>query len=543
MKIERERPCQRRHLRLTAPLFVTYEGQKLRAKDWSLGGIGLAGVKGRLPKVDRKFNLQMMLPFQGYDISFDVDVEVVRTDKKEALIGFRYVELPQRSYDLLSYFSEDLIRGQMGTIDDSICRIDVPVTPISTKPSADHISETPIHRLPIRTIMMSTLYIIIGLLVFSHTAILIYSNFMRLEIPSSVVSTQLQTLKMPMDGIIRIINFSEGERVKAGDKIFQIDDLKLNRQINAAKLRIEEAKSIVWQVTQKHEIETERLKLYQIVSRTEKNIAKARLSALREALKSADAHYLRMVKLRRADVTTINKVEEAKKLQVSAAAEVKEAELLLERDTAMSEASSRRHYNHKVFITDLDMLAVELEVAYSALKVEVQKLQFLDEVKARNVVRAPFDGRIISLYKTSLSNVFRNEPLLLLERENSTTVTAYLNQSEILEVGLNDEAKVFIPALDRHISAMVTKIDRSSLYLNKNSTQFIWRNEKDRTAAVILDLLVSDVEAAQIRAGLPVVVIFDRRETNDIWSVIKGFVGRGFIGEKEGTGIETDKTI
>ena len=299
MKIERERPCQRRHLRLTAPLFVTFGEQKLRAKDWSLGGVGLAGVKGRLPKVGRKFNLHMMLPFQGYDISFEVEAEVVRTVKKDALIGFQYVELPERSYDLLSYFSEDLIRGQMGTIDDSICRIDVPVTPISTKPSTDHISETPIRRLPIRTILMSTLYILIGLLVFSHTALLIYSNFMRLEISSSVVSTQLQTLKMPMDGVIRMINFSEGERVKAGDKIFQIGDLKLDRQINAAKLRIEEAKNTVWQVTQKHKIEAERLKLYQIVSKTDKNIAKARLSSFREALKSADAHYLRIIKLRK----------------------------------------------------------------------------------------------------------------------------------------------------------------------------------------------------------------------------------------------------
>jgi len=317
MKIMRERPCQRRHLRLTAPLFVTFEGQTIRARDWSLGGIGLAGVKGKLPHVGTKFELHLMLPFQGYDISFDVEAEVVRTDKKEALIGFQYVELPGRSYDLLSYFTEDLIRGQMGTIDDSICRIDVPVTPISTKPSANHISETPIRRLPIRTIAMSTLYILIGLLVFSHTAILIYSNFMRLEISSSVVSTQLQTLKMPMDGVIRMINFSEGEHVKAGDRIVQIDDLKLDRQINAAKIRIDEAKNTVWQVTQKHKIETERLKLYQIVSHTDKNIAKARLSSLREALKSADAHYSRIIKLRKADVATIVEVEEAKKLQTA----------------------------------------------------------------------------------------------------------------------------------------------------------------------------------------------------------------------------------
>ncbi|PCJ95824.1 MAG: hypothetical protein COA52_03165 [Hyphomicrobiales bacterium] len=543
MKIERDRPCRRRHLRLTAPLFVTFEGQRIRAKDWSLGGIGLAGVTGDLPEVGRKFNLQLMLPFQGYDISFDVEAEVARIDEKQALIGFRYVDLPERSYDLLSYFSEDLIRGQMGTIDDSICRIDVPVTPISTKPSADHISETPIHRLPIKTILMSTLYVVIGLLVFSHTGILIYSNFMKLEISSSVVSTQLQTLKMPMDGVVHMINFTEGERVKAGDSIVQFDDLKLDRQINAAKLRIEVAKNTVWQLTQKHKIEAERLKLYQIVSRTDRDIARARLSALREALRSADAHYARIVKLREAGVARTTKVEEASKQQALAAAAVKEAELLLERDTAMNEASSRRHYNHKIFVADLDMLAVELEVAYSALKVELKKLQHLDDIKARHVIRAPFDGRIVSLYKTSHSNASRDEPLLLLERDNATTVTAYLNQKEILEIGLNDEAKVFIPALNHHISARVIKIDRSSLYLNKNATQYTWHDAKERTAAVTLDLQLSDVDAVHIRAGLPVVVIFDRRETNDIWSAIKGFIGKELVGKNDGGTNETDKSI
>ena len=538
MKIKRDSPCQRRHLRLTAPLFVTFEGERTRAKDWSLGGIGLVGFAGALPDVGRIFKLHLTLPFQGYEISFSVETEVVRTDAKEALIGFQYVDLPERSYDLLSYFTEDLIRGQMGTIDDSICRIDVPVTPISTKPSANHISEAPIHRLPIRTIAMSVLYIGIGLLVFSHTAILIYSNFMRLEVSSSVVSTQLQTLKMPIDGVIRLINFSEGERVKAGDKILQIDDLKLDRQISAAKIRIEEAKRFVWQMQQKHKIETERLKLYQIVSRTDESIARARLYSLREALKAADAHFLRIRKLRKAQAVTLTKLEEAKKLQVSAAASVREAELLLEKNSAMNKASSRRHYNHKEFTTDLDMLAVDLEMAFSALKMEVQKLQELDQIKARNVLRAPFDGRIVSLYQSAFSSVVRNEPVLLLERDNSTTVTAYLNQKEILEVGLNDEAKVFIPAMNRHILARVIKIDRSSLYLNKNATQYTWHDNKDRTAAVTLDLQVSGADAIEIRAGLPVVVIFDRRETNDIWSTIKGFVGG-----KEERSNEADKTI
>lgn len=348
---------------------------------------------------------------------------------------------------------------------------------------------------------------------------------MRLEVSSSVVSTQLQTLKMPVDGVVRLINFKQGEHVKAGDKLLMIDDLKLERQISAAKLKIVATKKALWQMKQKHRIEKERLKLYRIVSRTDKSIALARLSSLRVALNAADAHFLRITKLKKSGAATATQYDEAKKTQALAVSAVREGELLLEKNTAMEAASTRRHYNHKEFTTDLDLLAVNLAMAYSALEIELRKLQQLEEIKAKYVLRAPFDGRIVNLYQSASANVIRNEPLLLLERDNGTSVTAYLNQKEILEVGLFDEAKVFIPALNRHMTAVVTKIDRSSLYLNKNATQYIWRDDKDRTAAVTLELQVDKPGSSQIRAGLPVVVIFDRRETNDIWSRIKGFVG------------------
>jgi len=93
MKITRERPCQRRHHRLTAPLHVIFEGQPATlAHDW-------------------------------------------RVNEETGIVGFQFIELAGRSSDLLNYFSADLIRGRMGTFEDSICRIDVPITPISTKPT------------------------------------------------------------------------------------------------------------------------------------------------------------------------------------------------------------------------------------------------------------------------------------------------------------------------------------------------------------------------------------------------------------------------
>lgn len=526
MKIEREHASQRRFHRLNAPLYIKLDDQDpIKAADWSLGGLAIAGVQGKLPKIGETLSLGLSLPFQGYDISFDAEVEVVRHDVASSLIGCQFSNLSERSHDLLNYFTEDLIRGHMGSVEDSICRIDVPVTPISTKPTTNHISETPIHRVRLRTVIMSLFYVLFGLFVFTYLGILIYSNFMRLEVTSSVVSSQLQILKMPMDGEIRAINFKEGDQVAKGGTILAFGDRKLESQISAAKLKVSASKKSVWKLQQKYKIEKERLKLYQIVSQTDKNIARARLVSLRVALNAADENFLRMARLLKSGAISTSRYEQAKKNQAIAASKVQEAELLLEKNSAMAATSNRRHFNHKEFVVDLDLLAVDIEMAYSALELEERKLQYLVNVSDKRVLRAPYDGKIVNLYHSASTNITRNEPLLLFERNDEPKIIAYLNQSEILEIGLHDEAKIFVPAINKYYSALVTKIDRHSSYINKNETEFTWRDEKARTAIVTLRLVIDRDEYSQIRTGLPVVVIFNRWETSDIWSRLKVIAG------------------
>ncbi len=524
MKIIRERPSQRRHHRLTARLLVNFDGlEPVPTIDWSLGGLRLPTIAGLILSAGDQFTVYLTLSFQGYDISFDAEIEILRIDEAEGSIAVSFVELPERTEDLLKYFSEELIRGGMGTVEDSICRIDVPVTPISTKPTTSHSSETPISRLPIKTIIMSLLYIIIGISVFSYVGILIYSNFMRLEIASSVVSTHLQTVKMPVDGIVKQINFLEGQTVLKGHPLAVIEDNKLEKKIQRAALDVEISKKNIWQIREKYRIEAERMKLYKIVSETETSISKAQLASLQEGLRAADARLVRITKLKRKGIATNSQFEVAKTEQARLAADVRVAQLKLQQNTAMEAASDRRHYNHKSFVSDLDMLAVELEMAYADLKIVMKKLYQLQDAKNNLIMKAPFNGRIAAIYLANESRMIRNDPLLVLEKTGAVTVTSFLNQTEIMEVGLLDEATVFVPALNKNIPGVVIKIDRSSSYLSKNRNNYIWHDEKERTAAVTLNLRVDGPLASHITAGLPVVVIFKRREVNDIWASIMDF--------------------
>lgn len=411
----------------------------------------------------------------------------------------------------------------MGSVDDTICRIDVPVTPISTTPTTSHPIETPLSRWPIRTILMSAGYILLGLSVFITLGVIFYSNFVRLEVSSSVVSTELQTLKMPMDGFVQKVRYDAGQSVFAGDVIMHITDRKLESTIANTKIRVEAAERNISRIKQKRHIEEERLKLYQIVSRTDRGIAEARLSAAREALKSADAQLVRMSKLLKSGVVTKAQVEKAKQAQAQSESQVREQSLILEKATAMDSVSGQRHYNHKVFAADLDLQALELVEAIELLDVDVKKLQLLEQRKEDLLIRAPFDARIVKLYQSEATGVARNEPLILIERSDQVSVTAFLNQAEVMEVGLFDQASVFVPALDVRLAAQVVRIDRNSLMLNQLATDYTWKDEKERSAAVILQLDVSEEIRSFVSAGQPAVVIFKRRRS-------KGPISRIFSG-------------
>ncbi|MCJ8320631.1 MAG: hypothetical protein MJK12_13415 [Colwellia sp.] len=519
MKIVREKPCQRRHHRLTAPLFVSIDScEPLLAENWSLGGLCISGFDSRIINLDTQFPLTLEIPFQGYNISFNVQANVIRIEESSQSIYLEFFELSERSIDLMNHFAEDLIRGKMATIDDMICRIDVPVTPISTEPTPNPAGDIPIRRLPIKTIVMSSLYISLGVFVFGYLAVIAYSSFFKMEISSSVLSSKIQTIIMPVEGIIKPINYQLGSIVNEGEEIFSIESSELIRKINSRKSRVQAAENKLTEAKEIYRIEQERMKLYQLVNTTDAKILKAQLAGKKEELASADQNYIRLERLSNLSSISTKQLDDAKQLQNKVFYQLNEIEAKYIQATAMEAVSDRRHYNHKEFGTDLDLSAIKLQSLYSALLLEKQQLDDLVQQKSLQVVRAPYKGRITDLFQTAYSTIAKNEPILILEQNDFITINAYLNQDEILHIGLNDKAIVYIPALNLELNAMVSHIDRSSAYRDKKSSNYSWHDNKAKTALVKLELLDFDFNTSRLSAGLPAVVIFNRRSSNYIFS-------------------------
>lgn len=524
MEVKRERPCQRRYHRVTAPLKITTAtGATSEAADWSLGGIRIVAWNDAVPVVGEALALVLHLPFQGFDIAFDVETEVVRKiDEHSFAVAF--TKLPERAGELMTHFIDDLIRGKMASVEDTICRIDVPVTPISTKPDPNPNDDVAVRRWPIETIMMSVGYLVLGVVVFGYAAVLLYSTTMKLEVKTAVISAPLNTIRMPVQGRLLPVRYEVGQHLKKGDLIARISNPALDAKIEDTKLKVIRTREELLIVEQKARIEKERMNLYQLVSENDEEIAFARVEAQRETLKAADAHLIRMKELARDGFVTKSNLEEATLRKTTALAGLKRLELEHQQAIAMRSISKRRHYNHKVFVADLDLTEINVSAARMKLEMVLSELANLQRRKAQHVITAPNDGHLVAVFQAPDTIIDRNAPLLTLEESNALSVTAFLDQNEILEVGLSDKVSIYLPALDQFIDGTVNAIDRNASFLQPDATHYQWQSTDKRSAAVSLTIQRTHENRENLRAGLPAVVVFNRRITKDLHARIASFI-------------------
>ncbi|HRD75802.1 MAG TPA: PilZ domain-containing protein, partial [Hyphomicrobiaceae bacterium] len=257
VKIKRERPDQRRHHRVTAPMYVHIDGRRYRATDWSLGGLRLDGVEGELPTIGSELALQLTLPFQGFDVTFDAKVEVMRFDADARMIGCRFTELGERERELMSHFIEELVRGTMVDVEDTIQRIDVPVTPASLQPDASPPKAVPVRRRPSKALVMSAVYAVLGFLVFGYTGLLLYSNFYRLEVQTAVIASPVESVASQAEGRIKTGSLKPGDTVRSGESIVTLVDNQLEREIELAEIAVKEQKAKLIYMKRRHADELE----------------------------------------------------------------------------------------------------------------------------------------------------------------------------------------------------------------------------------------------------------------------------------------------
>jgi multidrug resistance efflux pump len=528
VKVRRERPDQRRHHRVTAPFYITLGGEEYRAADWSLGGFRIENVRGPLPKVGEELDLAVALPFQGFNVSFTAKARVVRNDPGRHLFACQWSELGEREAELMQHFIEELVRGAMIDVQDTIQRIDVPVTPASLDPKSKPQGGVPVRRWPVKAIVMTAIYSVIGLIIFSYAIILGYSNFYRMEVQTAVIAAPIEQIPATSDGRVSWAGKKPGDPVATGEILVNVLDNAIERDIEIAQIAVNEKRANLDFLKRRLADEVSRMASYQTVDT--KNIEQVRLDiqSSEAQVLAAEQHYGRLAVLHRKGLTTDAKLEEAEKsvATLRKALESKKVEFA-SRQRLQGQTDGRYHYTGQTMVGEVAQLEAQVALAENETRLANDRLQALRNHQERLQARAPFEGTLLELPHVDRGTVKRGDIVAIVEQRKQRHVLAYLTQDEVLKVGLGDEVLLYVPALSETLKGRIERVDRTSGFVKEQGLAqgpgYRWRGATDRSAKVTIAFAdqrrVTDVE--RYRAGLPTVVIFPQRTTNQLTNSLR----------------------
>ena len=520
VKIKRERPDQRRHHRVTAPLYVGVGVHTVRAADWSLGGLRLDEFPGALPPIGSEIDLKLSLPFQGFDVAFGARGRVVRRNEQQRMVALQFTELGERERELMQHFLEELVRGSMSDVEDTIQRIDVPVTPASLQPDTKIVpaGEKPISRMPAKAMAMIAIYSVIGICVLSYTALLVYSNLFRLEVQSAVISAPIETVEAQADGQVVWTGVKPGDAVRQGEVIINVIDHHLEREIELSDIAIRERKARLGFLKQRYVGELEKLEGLTALGMRDMQNSRLEIESAEAQARAARRNYERLRTLHEKGFATDARLEEAEQLSIRAAKtlEMKKNEHAARLEMADATVG-KRYYNGRDIVGGEHDVQAELQLAESEILLAQQRHIANLNLRQNASVRAPFTGTVLELPRVDAASVRKGDVIAVIEQRSDRHVLAFLKQDEVAKIGLGDIAQVFVPALGETVEARVTRIDRTSGFVAEQgkvgNAGYRWRGSDDRSARIVLEFAsgprVGDVD--RYRSGLPVTVVFKQR--------------------------------
>ena len=521
VSIKRERPDQRRHHRVTAPLFVDYKGIRTRAADWSLGGLRIEEFRGSLPQVDEQVELSLSLPFQGFDISFEATARVVRRNDKDGMFAVEFTQIGEREMDLMRHFIDELVRGSMSDAETTIQRIDVPVTPASLQPDKNPAQDVPVVRRSYKALAMTGFYLVLGVFVFGYIAALVYSNMYRLEVQTAVISAPIEVVAAQAEGRLKWGGVRPGDSVTTGEKLLTLYDNKLEQEIEFSSLAVEDSRLQLAYLRRRQVDEIEKVEGFAAIELKNAAQMKLEVEGITEEVAAAKKDYLRHAQLNKKGFSTTAKMEQLKKNYLTTLKKLESRKLELDMRVRLAEHNlGKRHYTGQNMVGEVQRIAAEVKRAEGRLKLAAKKHKSLIMHRDRLAIYAPFNGFLMKLPKVNNGHVKKGDILAVLEDSSRRYVTAFLKQDEILFIKLGELVDIYIPAVDKWLAGKVTGIDRTDGFIKQNNRRgdaiLDWRGPTARSAKVTINFLKPDIvrRSKIYKTGLPVVVIFKKESTN-----------------------------
>ena len=529
--VEHDRPSQRQYHRLLVPLKARIDGKSFRIDNWSMTGFCVKDPMGSMTPGD-VLSVRIAIPFQGFQIQFSARAGVVRTNNSDHVkpssdsniihidttqneAGLEFLNLNERQRSLLQHFSEQLLTGEMSQIDDTICRLDIPVTPPSTDLQQFSGSDAPSSMATEKNSFLAGMgYLVSGLILTLLMGATIYHKLFLIEIESAVISSTIENPQALVEGIVEDIYAKQGDFLQPGSKIMKISSLKLDEEKGLAAIRIKESQLKLAEIKALERAEQQELEVYRKLSKNKFSAAQRHIQALNKQMVVLKRDWQSKNNLAEKGMLSRTERDKAQLRLISVEKELKESQAILVSTQELAEAA-----NNGIYFSDgkreLNIEARQAQIAHALEQVtlEQSKLTLLKRREQSMIVKTVHGGLIAQINKEIGDRAVIHEQLARINRSNNElTIDAYLTQVELTHIHLDSSAEIYIPALDRHYQAKVTSVDRSQHFTSDLNAGMNWANAEERSGRVQLTVLESESidNKQQLTPGLPAIVRFQR---------------------------------
>ena len=464
LEVTHERADAQRHLWIKAPMRVQIRGIEYPVTEWSLGGLALDGAPRDLRRPGGRVDMHVVLPFQGFDIGFDAhgEVEALSAESGRVEIGFR--DLGAREHELLAHFIDQLIRGKMLAVDDTIKRLDAPLAMAGLIPSLKLPRQQPAGTpllpqslrqwRPVRAATMTAIYGVAGLAALGYLGTLLYTNLYWLEAQTSMISAPVEQLVALGDGAVAWGKYKPGDAVKAGDVVLTIADNILEREIEQADIGIREKENKLAFLARRFTNEKKRVGAFADLSHLKSAKGNAEIEGLNAKLAAAQRE---LRQLPPAAAVALAQVRQ-RIVNLRQAITLREFERTGLTNLA-KENSGSMEFVGSTYMGEIDNVAAQIELAEADVDIAKQRWQSYVHQRDRLSVRAPFDGVLRDLPHANNANVKKGDVAAVIEGTGDRRVTAYVRQDQALRVQLGASAIVQVPATRQTYRAIVAEID------------------------------------------------------------------------------------
>ncbi len=508
IRVKYTAPSQRRYHRVTAPLHVSVSGVDNPAVDWSVGGLRISPGDVAEFTVNDVVRVTLSLPFHDFSVQVELDARVVRIDHAAAEVALQHINPPQRARELLHYFCDHLLRGEMAPVEGTIRRLDLPTTP--PKPQAPGTARlthdappTPFYMS--RAFVTGAAYITLGILLAGFFSYMLYNSVFLVKSDQAMVYAPTLDIVSSENGMISEVFVKEGDQVAAGARLLTLDSPRLEQLMSETTRQQSEARIARDRLAALVLSEQRTLLPYRKIAADQVISADARLKSAKEHTSLLERQRDRMrVLLKQGYVSTRElEVVETDLQQSYSAASAAGADLRIAL-AARQAADTGRYYTANRLEGELPALESQLSAADAEVALAESRLADLQRQVDRLTVRAPLGGRVRQLTVGSGSAVSIGSSMASLQTEDRSQVYALVPSHKLSSVVIGADATVTIPALSLSFAARVSGIEPRVWSLPDNVRRLLG-NPTD-AGLVILSFTEAGKATSDVHPGLPALV-------------------------------------